>query len=113
MSWRFATCSSFPRTSASRCFDGEANLVAAAPDRPSEEAVQRCEELAREAMALAPDAQTPVEVDVTVDGGTVFVVREDEPALVCIAGPFALPGLILHDMRVVLGDLRRGEGRSE
>jgi hypothetical protein len=93
--------------------DRNGNLVASAPERPSEEAVRTGQGLAREATALAPDDQTPVEVDVTVDGGTVFVVREDEPALVCVAGPFALPGLILHDMRVVLGDLRRGEGDSK
>jgi hypothetical protein len=89
--------------------DGNGKLIASAPERPSDQAVQRGEELARAAIALAPDTQTPVEVDATVDGGTVFVVREDEPALVCVAGPFALPGLILHDMRVVLGDLKRGE----
>jgi hypothetical protein len=89
--------------------DGNGNLVASAPERPSDEAVQTGEELAREAIALAPESHTPVEVDVTVDGGTVFVVREDVPALVCVAGPFALPGLILHDMRVVLSDLRRGD----
>jgi hypothetical protein len=88
--------------------DGNGNLVASAPERPSDEAAQRGEEIAKEAFALAPDARSPVEVDVTVDGGTVFVVREDEPALVCVAGPLALPGLILHDMRVVLGDLKRG-----
>jgi hypothetical protein len=88
--------------------DANGNLVASAPERPSEQAVQRGEELAREAIGLAADVHTAVEVDVTVEGGTVFVVREDEPTLVCVAGPFALPGLILHDMRVVLGDLKRG-----
>jgi hypothetical protein len=92
--------------------DRNGNLVASAPERPSEAAVRTGQELAREATALAPGDQTSVEVDVTVEGGTVFVVREDEPALVCVAGPFALPGLILHDMRVVLDDLRRGEGDS-
>jgi len=89
-------------------FDRNGNLVASAPEAPSERAAQSGEELAREVIALAPDPQAPVEADVTVEGGTVFVVREDDPALVCVAGPFALPGLVLHDMRVVLGDLKRG-----
>jgi hypothetical protein len=89
--------------------DADGNLVASAPERPSEEAAERGVDFAREAFALASDRETPVEVDVTVDGGTVLLVREDDPALVCVAGPFALPGLILHDMRVVLGDLRRGD----
>jgi hypothetical protein len=88
--------------------DRDGNLLASAPERPSDQAMRRAEKLVREATAIASGAETPVEVDVTVDGGTVFVVREDEPALVCVAGPFALPGLILHDMRVVLGDLKRG-----
>jgi predicted regulator of Ras-like GTPase activity (Roadblock/LC7/MglB family) len=88
--------------------DKEGKLVASAPEPPSEQIARRSEELVREATALA-SADEAVEVDVSVDGGTVYVVREDEPALVCVAGPFALPGLILHDMRVVLGDLKRGE----
>ena len=43
-----------------------------------------------------------------VDGGAIFFVREEGLALLCLTGPFALPGLILHDMRIVLNDLRRG-----
>jgi hypothetical protein len=87
--------------------DGE--LIAAAPDPPSERAAGIGSELAREALALATDSQPGAfELDVTVDGGAVFLVREDGPVLICVTGPFALPGLILHDMRVVLGDLRRG-----
>jgi hypothetical protein len=88
--------------------DKEGKLVASAPEAPSKQSARRGEKLAREAIALASGGR-PVEVDVSVEDGTVFVVREDEPALVCVAGPFALPGLILHDMRVVLGDLKRGE----
>jgi hypothetical protein len=89
--------------------DDEGNLAAAAPERPSQEVVRVGEDIAREAVALAPDRDTAVEVDVTLERGTVFVVREGVAALVCVTGPFALPGLVLHDMRVVLGDIRRGE----
>jgi hypothetical protein len=89
--------------------DEDGELIAAAPERPSDDSLHVCEELAREASELAGDATaTPLELDVTLDGGAVFLVREGGPALLCVTGPFALPGLILHDMRVVLDDLRRG-----
>jgi hypothetical protein len=93
--------------------DDEGELVAAAPDRPDEQALAVCAEMVREAAGLAGDEKaTPLELDVTLEGGAVFVVREGGPALLCVTGPFALPGLILHDMRVVLEDLRRG-GRGQ
>ena len=89
--------------------DDDGELVAAAPERPGERTLRVCEKLAREASEFAGDDRaTPLELDVTLDGGAVFVVREGGPVLLCVTGPFALPGLILHDMRVVLEDLRRG-----
>jgi hypothetical protein len=89
--------------------EGDGDLVAAAPEAPSHDAARRVIEIARAALTLAEDHETPVEVDVSVGGGAVFLVREGRSTLVCITGPFALPGLILHDMHVVLADLRRGE----
>lgn len=86
--------------------DGE--LLAAAPERPAERAVRASAELAREALALGGQNGAPLELDVTVEGGAVFLIREAELLLVCVTGPFALPGLILHDMRVVMNDLREG-----
>jgi hypothetical protein len=84
-------------------------LLAAAPERPSERAIDVTKALLREAsLASASDEAAPVEIDVRLERATVFLVREGGPALVCVAGPFALPGLILHDMRAVLSDLRRG-----
>jgi hypothetical protein len=94
--------------------DGDGNLTAAAPERPPAQAERAACELAREARALAGESEEAVEVDVTVEGGAVFAVREEATTLVCVTGPFVLPGLILHDMRVVLADLERGaasEGR--
>jgi hypothetical protein len=89
--------------------DDDGELLAAAPERPDERTLRVCEKLAWEASELAGDDKaTPLELDVTLDGGAVFVVREGGPVLLCVTGPFALPGLILHDMRVVLDDLRRG-----
>jgi hypothetical protein len=92
--------------------DGE--ILAAAPDPPSERARSAASALVREVEAVAArgergsSAGSDVELDLTVEGGAVFVVREGGLALVCVTGPFALAGLILHDMRIALGDIRRG-----
>jgi hypothetical protein len=89
--------------------DDEGELLAAAPERPGDGILGVCAEMVREAAALAGDERaTPLELDVTLDGGAVFIAREGGSALLCVTGAFALPGLILHDMRVVLEDLRRG-----
>jgi hypothetical protein len=93
--------------------DDDGELIAAAPERPADRTFEVCADVVREAAALAGDSNTtPLELDVTLDGGGVFVVREGGPALLCVTGRFALPGLILHDMRVVLDDLRRGGPRE-
>jgi hypothetical protein len=93
--------------------DDDGQVLAAAPERPGDRILSVCGEVAREATALAGDERaTPLELDVTLEGGGVFVVREGGPALLCVTGPFALPGLILHDMRVVLDDLRRGRSKE-
>jgi hypothetical protein len=93
--------------------DDDGELVASAPERPGDRILGVCAEIVREAAALAGDGNgTPLELDVTLDGGGVFAVREGGPTLLCVTGRFALPGLILHDMRVVLEDLRRGRSRE-
>jgi hypothetical protein len=88
--------------------DSDGGLLASAPERASDRSVQQCAELAKVIGSLADSGKLPLEVDVTATGGAVFLLREEERTLVCVTGPFALPGLILHDMRVVLDDLRRG-----
>jgi hypothetical protein len=85
-------------------------LVAAAPERPSERIARVGAELAGEARSLARErGASSVDLDVTVERGAVFVVCEDGLALVCVTGQFALPGLILHDMGIALSDMRRGD----
>jgi hypothetical protein len=89
--------------------DEAGELVAAAPERPSERIARVGAELSAEARSLAGEhGSASVALDVTVERGAVFVVCEDGLALVCVTGPFALPGLILHDMRIALSDIRRG-----
>ena len=40
-------------------------------------------------------------------GGEVYVVRRGERAVVAIALPGSLPGLVQHDLRMLLGNLSR------
>jgi hypothetical protein len=88
--------------------DERGELVAAAPEPPGDRVAGLGVELARQARAIASEQQqAAVEVDVTVEQGAAFVVCEDGLAMVCVTGPFALPGLIIHDMRTALGDIRR------
>jgi hypothetical protein len=90
--------------------DEAGELIAAAPEAPSDRIANVGAELAAEARALASERDaTSVDLDVTLDRGAVFVVCEDRLALVCVTGQFALPGLILHDMRIALSDMRRGD----
>jgi hypothetical protein len=92
--------------------DDAGQVTAAAPERPGERIAGVASELAGQARSLANGHQGQVELDVAVDGGAVFALCEGGPAMVCVTGPMALPGLILHDMRIALGDLRRGEPQS-
>lgn len=39
-------------------------------------------------------------------GGHLHVARDEDHAVVVLAGPHALPGVLAHDLRAVLGDLR-------
>jgi hypothetical protein len=93
--------------------DEQGALLAAAPEQPSERIARVGAELAREARSLAREhAASSFDLDVTLERGAVFVVCDDGPALVCVTGQFALPGLILHDMRVALADMRRGDSEG-
>ena len=89
--------------------DDHGELTASAPEPPPERIASAGARLAREARSRADGGEPAVEIDVRLDGGAAFMVWEGGPALVCVTGPFALPGLILHDMRIALSDLRRGE----
>jgi hypothetical protein len=90
--------------------DQQGKLIAAAPERPSERIAGVGAELVGEALSLARErGDTSVELDATLERGAVFVVCEHGLALVCVTGQFALPGLILHDMRIALSDMQRGD----
>jgi hypothetical protein len=93
--------------------DDRGELTASAPEPPPDRIATAGAELAREARAMANGDRPAVEIDVTLENGAAFMVWEGGPALICVTGPFALPGLILHDMRIALSDLRRGGETSK
>jgi hypothetical protein len=45
--------------------------------------------------------------------GSVFVVRDGDRAVVAIAAPGALVGLVQHDLRMLLGNLSRRRQRAK
>src|SRR2546426_5867998 len=62
--------------------DGE--LLAAAPERPSERAIEVSKTLVSEAStASGSNEATSVEIDVRLERGAVFLVGEDDRVLVC------------------------------
>jgi hypothetical protein len=87
--------------------DPEGGLVAAAPQPPPGRLVELARELSREAGALFGSAGEPVEIDALCEGGTLFLIRSPEGAMVCITDRSVLPGLIFYDMHAVLTDLER------
>lgn len=65
------------------------------------------EGLAGPARALLDAGDAPA-MEVACASGSVFSTRTDRHAIVLVAGRFALPSVMLYDLRVVLGQL---EGR--
>ena len=82
-------------------------LVAAAPQPPPGRVAELAGELSREAGAFFGRAGDPIEIDASCEGGTLFLIRSGEGAMVCLTGRSVLPGLIFYDMHAVLTDLER------
>jgi hypothetical protein len=87
--------------------DPDGGLVAAAPQPPPGRLAELARELSREAGALFGSAGDPVEIDALCEGGTLFLIRSPEGAMMCVTDRSVLPGLIFYDMHAVLTDLER------
>ena len=46
-------------------------------------------------------------------GGDVYVRRDGDRAVLAVAAPGSMPGLVQHDLRTLLGSLTRRRGRSK
>jgi hypothetical protein len=87
--------------------DSDGALVAAAPQPPPGRLAELAQDLSREAGALFGSAGDPVEIDALCEGGTLFLIRSLEGAMLCLTDRSVLPGLIFYDMHAVLTDLER------
>jgi hypothetical protein len=90
--------------------DRDGRLVAAAPQPPPGRVAELTGELSREAGALFGGSGEPVEIDALCEGGTLFLIRSEDGAMVCLTDRSVLPGLIFYDMHAVLTDLERAAG---
>src|ERR687887_2663612 len=66
-------------------------------------------EPARALLAAAPEDSA---IEVVADQGAVFAARSPQHALCVVTGRFALPALVLYDLRAVLSDLQPEVGRK-
>ena len=90
--------------------DADGSLVAAAPQRPPGRLAELAAELSSEAGAAFGAGGEPVEIDAACDGGTVFLIRSGEGAMICLTERSVLPALIFYDMHAVLTDIERAAG---
>ena len=87
--------------------DREGGLVAAAPQPPPGRLAGLAGKFAGEVGSLFARDGEDVEVDAVCDGGTLFLIRSAEGAMVCLTDRSVLPALIFYDMHAVLTDLDR------
>jgi hypothetical protein len=87
--------------------DPDGGLVAAAPDPGRDRLAALAGDLSREAEALFGGDGHPVEIDAVCEGGTLFLIRSAEGAMVCLTDRSVLPALIFYDMHAILIDLER------
>jgi hypothetical protein len=86
--------------------DPEGGLVAASPQSPPGAVAKLAGELSREVGRVFGEGEA-VEIDASCEGGTVFLIRSSQDAMVCLTDRSALPALIFYDMHAVLTDLDR------
>jgi hypothetical protein len=101
------------RTAALLREDGR--LLASAPDPLDDSAAADARQLVGAALGFRhgtsanPMHDEPIELDILCSRDSVYVLADGGVALVCVAERQALPGIVLHEMRSVLGDLDGGE----
>jgi len=89
-------------------WDPDGELLASAPSLPDGRFAELGAELAREAgTSYPPQEESTLELDVSCEGGAVFLIRDAGRTMLCLTERSVLPGLIFYDMHAVLGDLDR------
>jgi hypothetical protein len=87
--------------------DPDGGLIAAAPQPAPDRLAALAGVLSREVEALFGGNGDPVEIDAVCEGGTLFLIRSVDGAMVCLTDRSVLPALIFYDMHAILTDLDR------
>jgi len=97
-----------PDVRAALLLDAAGALVADSEDDPekAEELARRVRDLVGAADAAAAD-EPPEQLEVQVEGGSVFAARDPRHLLAVVTRKAALSSLMLYDMRAVLAALSR------
>ena len=86
--------------------DPDGEVVAAAPQPASQRLAELAGQLTQDAVDQFGNAD-PVEIDAVCEGGTLFLIRSADSAMVCVTDRAVLPPLIFYDMHAILTDLER------
>ena len=91
--------------------DAEGNVLATAPDDPSASAALAASmpELVAAAADLGPDGSDVTRVEVELEEGAVFVVREGDVTVGAITGPKPTSGLVIYDLRTCAQSIQPAE----
>jgi predicted regulator of Ras-like GTPase activity (Roadblock/LC7/MglB family) len=90
---------------------GGAPIASNLPDEEAHEIAHLGDAMLAYAATLREAAEVRQLEAVTTDGD-VYVVRQGERAVIAIATPGSLPGLVQHDLRTLLSSLSRRRRRA-
>jgi len=91
--------------------DAEGNVVATASDDPAASAALTASmpELVAAAADLGPDGSDVTRVEVELEQGAVFVVRECDVTVGATTGPKPTSGLVVYDLRTCAQSIQPAE----
>ena len=78
---------------------GDGAVLAGSPEHASESLASSALELVRAAAELGSDGTHPTRVEVELDDGAMFVVREGDVTVAATTGPSPTSGLVVYDLR--------------
>jgi predicted regulator of Ras-like GTPase activity (Roadblock/LC7/MglB family) len=91
--------------------DAEANVLATAPDDPAASAALTAAmpKLVGAAADLGTDGSDVTRVEVELEEGAVFVVREGDVTVAATTGPKPTSGLVIYDLRTCAQSIQPAE----
>jgi hypothetical protein len=89
--------------------DSGGDVLAAAPEEARAEPLARAAQELIEAARGLHDGADVTRVEVELDEGAVFVVREEGRAIAAVTGPRPTAGLVVYDLRTCLARVAASE----